>query len=766
MNRFLERASITAFLICTVVQSARGQDPKPKQDARPDLTAMSLVEQAKRAEEQDRDFAKAIELYDRALEKAVSSKNADVIAQVEAFRAQAQARQAGIAPAAKSSDPDPMTCRLAEQLYNLEHFGPLTDDFADAYKDISLLGAIAVPWLEKAIRAPYQLCNFDIRGKPPLYVRALAEMSAPEGVAGLEKLLSSPDPIVRRAVAQYASPDRHRAILLRALKDPAEAVRDEAISRLSSGSDPKLFEVLSPFARIGNRAALRWMNDQRPDELLRIAASANLPATVRSNALEYLRTEESYRPDAAAIDALLAVASSQAEYTVRSAAMDVLQRGVSSTWRPFDPILARRIEEAIKAAPDSFPFMSATYTLWEVSSASSLGLMIGRTSVDDMSSLTTPISRILGRSGPADFAAVVAAFAKTPVPVRGVPSGNGNMGEWIHGSLRSWLEAMAKGEVSSVEIAKGAKVLPPAARRIYLQSVVVGWLEANTNTDAAIARLPKFDAGFLELLREMAASGDGNFTNYAIRGLGASGEAKVLPELMATLTGNSIDGTVAAAIRRIVVNDPQRVRVVLQLLLGNKTIATENFCQAFQSILDKSKSEGLLEVVNSLWAPESSERLMALVTGAVPGPAGCSVLMQHYAELDAAAFDTRMRVIQHFGQELFEPALDLIGSALIDPNDRVRNTANQVFEKFKFEQQRVNEFNEWRKGDQQSKQAIAELIPLLDNANPDVVIGAVKALRALKARACYPKLVLLLEKHKDNEKVKDVVMQTLDELGK
>ncbi len=766
MNRFIQRASIAAFLLCTIVQPARGQDPKPHLDARPDLTAMSLVEQAKKAEEQDRDFAKAIELYDRALEKAISSKNEDVIAQVKTFRAQAQARQAGIAPAVKPSDSDPMICRLAERLHNLEVFGPETEEIVEAYEDISLLGAIAVPWLEKAIGAPYDLCNLNVGGgNPPLYVRALAQMSAPEGVAALEKLLSSPDPIVRRAVAHYASPDRHRAVLLKALKDPAEAVRDQAIERLSKGTDPKLFEVLSPFARSGNLAALGWMIEHRPDELLRIAASPNLLAAVRSNALESLKRSKNFRPDAAAIDALIAVAGSQTEYTVRNAAMDLLQKGVCDTWKPLDPLLAKRIEDAIRAAPDSFPTRAAMSTLEAVGSASSLALLIERTTAEDMSPLVAPIGRILGRSGPADFAAVVAAFAKAPVPVRGVQTNNG-MGEWVHNSLRSCLEALARGELTSVEIAKGAKVLPPAARRIYLQSVVVGWLEANTNTDAAIARLPKFESGFLDLLREMAASGEANFTTYAIRGLGASGDAKVLPELTATMATSDLDGNTITAIRRLTAKDPQRIRTVLELLLGIKAYAPQNFCPAFQSIVDKPKSDELLEVVNALWTPQASERLMALVTGAVPGPAGCEVLMKHYAELDASAFDTRMRVIQRFGQDLFEPALDLIGGALRDPNERVRQTAGTVFERFKSEQQRVKDFNEWRNSDAQKQKTIGELIPLLDNANPDVVIGAVKALRALKARSCYPKLVLLLEKHKDNANVKDVVMQTLDELGK
>ena len=89
-----------------------------------------------------------------------------------------------------------------------------------------------------------------------------------------------------------------------------------------------------------------------------------------------------------------------------------------------------------------------------------------------------------------------------------------------------------------------------------------------------------------------------------------------------------------------------------------------------------------------------------------------------------------------------------------------------MFERFKAERAIADEFKAWRNEEKKAKQTISELLPLLDSSNSDVLIGAVKALAAMKARECYPKLILLLDKHRNDERLKAAVMVAIDELSK
>ena len=69
----------------------------------------------------------------------------------------------------------------------------------------------------------------------------------------------------------------------------------------------------------------------------------------------------------------------------------------------------------------------------------------------------------------------------------------------------------------------------------------------------------------------------------------------------------------------------------------------------------------------------------------------------------------------------------------------------------------------WTATASEARTTIDELLKLTESPNVDVVVGAVKALGALKASAAYPKLVRLLER-KDPE-IKTAVQAALDKLG-
>ncbi|HTF89916.1 MAG TPA: HEAT repeat domain-containing protein [Planctomycetota bacterium] len=753
----MKRTSFLAALLLVLSGFAVAQDKQPAP------TAASLIEQGKFAEEQ-RDFVQAETIYALAAQAALTAQNPELASQAKDALGRVKLRIAGIAATPQSED-DPMICRLAERLDSIWHYDEKTARPAleAAYRDVALFGAIAVPWLEKAIQAPYTLCRYQLRSDPPRYIRALALMTGPEGSAALERQLTSNDPIARRAVAQYSDPVRHRAILLRALKDPAQAVREQAIQTLSNSFDADLFDAMLAAGREGSGSALDWIGMMRPAQLLQDAANPALSAGVRSRALAQLGAVGSFRPDVGAIDSLLSLARPPQTDSVRTMAMSTLAAGAVERWKPLDQDVARHIEDVILPALDSYPRPEALQVLMAVGGARSLVAIVEKVMFDDTGEELGAISRILARSTSADFLAVVAGFAKAPAPIRNIQ--NNATADQVHQMLRAWLETMVMQDISSADIARGATLLDSGSKRLYVERVVVPWIQAKMASGSSSAKLPAIDPSFVKLLREIAADGFQGYMSAAAMGFGATGDPKVLPDLLALVNEGGIDNYLPLAVKRITADDPARIRTLLELMLANKSITAQRFSETFRMMVGTRQPAELLALVNSLWSKANADRLMAFVAGCVPGPEGSAFLLAHYAELDPAASDTRVSMIVRFGTELYEPATEVIGAALRDPNRDVRQRAQGVFESFKQQQQIVDGFNDWMKTDKQSKQTVTELMQLLESSNPDVVIGAVKALAAMKARSSYPKLVGLLEKHKGDEAVKTAVMAAIDQLA-
>src|SRR5688500_9592521 len=122
----------------------------PAQDKAQAPTAASLIEQALYAEEHERDFEKAAKLFDSALGAATRARDEGSKLVALAGAERARARAAGI-PAAPQGENDPLVCRVAERIFIYQHHTPTSAEAKEALRDLALLGAIAVPWLERAI---------------------------------------------------------------------------------------------------------------------------------------------------------------------------------------------------------------------------------------------------------------------------------------------------------------------------------------------------------------------------------------------------------------------------------------------------------------------------------------------------------------------------------------------------------------------------------------------------------------------------------------
>jgi HEAT repeat protein len=156
----------------------------------------------------------------------------------------------------------------------------------------------------------------------------------------------------------------------------------------------------------------------------------------------------------------------------------------------------------------------------------------------------------------------------------------------------------------------------------------------------------------------------------------------------------------------------------------------------------------VVPAVERVWAdadPARRSALSGVVLAVSPGGAPCAEALAFLVRrFDALPPDQRGDAIFRFRQALHEPAIELIGKALIDPAQGVREQAREAIHAFRQHREALEEFRRWQTGDAEARTSIAELMKLLESPNRDVVVGAVKALAAVRAKAALPALVKLL----------------------
>jgi HEAT repeat protein len=220
----------------------------------------------------------------------------------------------------------------------------------------------------------------------------------------------------------------------------------------------------------------------------------------------------------------------------------------------------------------------------------------------------------------------------------------------------------------------------------------------------------------------------------------------------------------ARAVDVLLQRDPQHARKAIEdaIALGweNPTSATRSQA-ADLAYLSAADAISLFE---RLWPRASTSaarhELFAMLVH-FPDRDATPIVFKHYPELDSN--DLRGAAIERFGNELYEPAIPLLGDALKSSSDYVRNSARDAFKKFKDYREALEEFSAWMNADKDSRASIAELSKLLESNNRDVVIGAVHSLAAVKARSALPALVKLLER--PDPELKKAVEEAIARIG-
>ncbi|MBI5433481.1 MAG: HEAT repeat domain-containing protein [Planctomycetes bacterium] len=728
-------------------------------------TPASLVEQALYAEEHERDFARAAELFQRALDAARKTNDAALLDRAQKGIDRVAARQRG---AALEQD-DPILCAIARCLGSMRTSVGAEDAGASAAEtDIQLYGAVAVPWIEKAIVGPFELCDTTIAANVDRCVRALARMRIPEADAALQRLLRSIDPLARRAVASHCYTEAHLAILQQALADPTPSVREAAIRRFVRSNDPKFAATLLPHARAGNDDALEWLNRNDADALVTIATDAHADLETRARALDLVQRAK-LPQTAANVDALLAIARESSAARLAELAMNALAVQVEKGWRPLDPSIAARIQKALTAAPGAYPQPGAALTLLGTGggpaiAASALQLLAALDGLPERSNepeqLARRVQTQLRQLGGDAFPYVVKAYLELPLQ-----GSNGTARDQMLGAYQEAVQRLA-GNAPSIELARSAVGIE-GEKFVYYASVVASVLHDRFGRRARPdARL---DPEWLPLLRRMADSTDDTVRSAAAIGLGALRDPSVLPELIALTkdrTG-SVQERAREALRGVIVADPARARRVLEEAMSTFVQQNGKHPAELARELGLLSAADALELAERYWKesqdPQVRDALFRVVHECVDGEKGLEFLLRKLPDMAAASGYARMLAIQRFGNELYEPAIDALGDALKDPSSDVRDAARAAFAAFKAQREALAEFAAWKATTNEARATVDELVELLESPNVDVVVGAVKALGALKASAAYPKLVRLLERKEPA--IKAAVQAALDKLG-
>lgn len=248
-NPLLTLALVAAFSGAAAAQPAAKTPPTEARGA-----ARVLLEQAAFEEEHERDYERAIRLFEQAVTQATRAQASKLIAEAKLGLVRCRAKLGKGRPA-------PLPPHAYATLKN-----PLTLVYGDRL----------VPVLLQAARAGHV---FSPQGRrhdlaPVAAMEQLAKLRTPKAVEALEQLLGARDPVLKILAVSVLQSPFHDPRLLRALADPLPEVRDEAAAAVSSSErkelTPELARALRAAAAKGSKAALGAL-ERHPDELIPLA---------------------------------------------------------------------------------------------------------------------------------------------------------------------------------------------------------------------------------------------------------------------------------------------------------------------------------------------------------------------------------------------------------------------------------------------------------------------------------------------------------------
>ncbi|QDU86048.1 hypothetical protein Pla163_31970 [Planctomycetes bacterium Pla163] len=763
-----------------------------------------LLERAHYAEDHEHDLAAAKAGFEAALAAARAAKDAPLAAEAEAALRAVRVRLGEIEDEAPAPSEETLD-RIADILVQV-HNG--VTPWEKLGEDLALYGDTAVQVLARLLAAPEGTMvaitpDFSIVAPSRFAASALGTIDSPAArAATLEAFRSETDPVLRRTLAQSSGAD-HLELHYASAQDPVEAIRDVGGSRLFQlvqrerntfmsdprlGGDPRLVEIAVERARAGRGEWAQILADLAPFVALRELGEP-LPGSIGqaiAGRVGYAGSTSVARLDPTELRRYLEIWSAPANDAQKSAALNAFTRQFSyfqlkdlwaanPTSATRDAMSALAAEYPLSATAPVLPFVGFERTVDVLSKLEARGHVLDEResvalraeldtltspdpggqvpSIEDLGRLFDAISAVTNWSGSeqatsaavycftgfAQFSASESSFVPVTVRIQGFDAVQldrnatqiGRFADRLAGAvtqsqfrLETVPPSLAWFGNWMLESGGGRQI--EAAAQILERSAAVGGLDVVSRI-----LIPRWESG--EISRD-------DFSD-------------ALQRLTSLSERSDRDGTVAFLL--------ERARPLLQ----EDPIGTmaEEFVAAAIRLSTETRHAFLDGIEPLLQTPAVAELVASRLRYYLAGARDLQRLLEAVQAAPEENSSLRADAIWRLGNALYEPAIDLIGEALRSSEPAVREAARNTLEQFRQQREALEEFARWKRAKDEAKETTDALVALLASTDRDVVLGAVEALGAVRAKTALPKLVALLAR--DDDELKTAVRTAIARIG-
>jgi len=657
-------------------------------------------------------------------------------------------------------------------------------DRAERSRSLALYGDRIMPLLAQCVvtRAGESIAVVHREGSytyvndPLLAVSTLALIRTPASDKALIAALGSSDPVFRHKVVA-AVDSRRLDVLLAASNDPVETIRELAVSTALQSDDPGAAQLARATALRGGREGIDWLarNDWRAAWALAEQDTNGVQAELVFGELNAGRiiNAEGMAGFEAAVE--LHVASKNPRVRSLSASLmgqmppRLLPReGGKRSW-VYGPELDQRMHALARATrlPLFLDALHATNDLDRIVTACAYV----RDGALDQTGLASVEMKLLPNFLSADpreaqslieLATLVAAREDGPAEL----SLLGKIATLMDGRENGDLDDVVRAERLSEAVALAQALRTPAQRNVM-------WPVAFRPVQGRMlrARGALLSAGSLPTTARplgdwLAKAGPND--RYIVEalnvyaGTGASAVKELLPRCLELLAEGST--RVAKVGRELVerahAEDAAATNALLSKQLDRAVEATAaGRDEAYQLVaklsilaqhLPNDEGVAIIRAAAAKASPACVARLVILPEDVAQGrraPTSGQLAMLVELVPQVVANDEGggvLAALEVFQRTLHEPALPVIGAALRSSSLDVRTAAQAAMKVFREQREALEEFELWRQAASQQASTTTRLVELLRSDDRAVVLGAVRALAAIKARTALPDLVKLL----------------------
>ena len=746
----------TPLALCVFTAAApAAQEPEP---------AARLFERGAYAEEHEGDLETAAAYYERALGRALEEGDAELGREVETALTRLRQRT-GEVPAERQTD-EIIGARIADVLERLSEgqYG-FTEEFDSkvrgASRELSVFGAASVPALEAGLGARrFLFADRNMALDTSVAAYLLTRLEEPEAVAAVSRAVASPDPLVRLAVVRHADHSRHREALVAAVGDAVRDVRDQAVRELCESEDVSLAPVLASAIDDEQDRAVRWFVARARGRLIERATDPEATPWLIERAAHWLSRSKA-EPDRETAMLFVDQALRGGDHL---AYWGTLENLFEHSWKDAPADLKSEVEGEVLARFAVLPFDDVAPLLAEIGGLRSLeavanGLL---TRADREKDLPTTLQKMVERMPAERFAEVLAIYAGLPEAANPDDDYESHVWAFAKGIARNeWGAMRAEDLARTFDALTGIK---RAAFSEVLELFVHRW--ANSGSDEPMS--PVLANAMESLLR---TEDDTSANRTGVRGLALIGRPEGLPSLLSySRISRDSDSRVRAhnSASRICREHPESAAAIVERAILEEYRVEPGGSPVTPRMLSFLPHEAALASFERLRARkdlsvEQRSVLIESLVSSIQGPAATQRVLDLWPEIPEHHSTTRMNAIQRFGRELFEPAVPILGDALRDTNESVRKVARDAFAAFKAHREALEEYEAWMRATGAQRESIQQLVALLESGDREVLLGAVRALGAIRARTALPQLVRLLER--EDEDLRAAVHDAIGRMG-